>query len=123
MPDGEQRRDLWEELRDESTAMICGYDTPCQQPIGRCCFCGGKVWPIEDECWDGATFHYITFAYKCYACGHFDAAARQERRVALERLEALTRKKPEPPPRPRSEDEPSPWLEEFEYIDWMITHR
>ena len=63
-----------EEERDETTAMICGYDLPCRKPLGRCCFCGGEVWPIEDECWDGAQFHYITFAYECYGCGHFDVA-------------------------------------------------
>ena len=63
-----------EEPRDETTAMIYGYDHPCFKPIGRCGFCGGEVWPIEDECWDGAKIHYITFAYECYKCGHFDVS-------------------------------------------------
>ena len=27
-----------------------------------------------------------------------------------------------PPERESSEDEPPPWLDEFEYIDWVITH-
>lgn len=58
-----------EEERDESTAMICGYDEPAGRPVGRCFRCGGEVWPIEDECWDGAQFHYITFAYRCGGCG------------------------------------------------------
>lgn len=62
------------EVRDESTAMVCGYDYPCGHPIGRCGFCGGEVWPIEDACWDGAAFHYITFAYECCKCGHFDVS-------------------------------------------------
>ena len=58
--------------RDETTAMICGYDYPARRPVGRCWRCGGEVWPIEDECWDGAQFHYITFAYHCYGCGMED---------------------------------------------------
>ena len=63
-----------EEERDESTAMIYGYDYPARKPVGRCWRCGGEVWPIEDEFWDGAKFHYITFAYECYGCGMFDVA-------------------------------------------------
>ncbi len=75
MPEEEKRlNDGDEAQRDETTAMICGYDYPCGKPIGRCCFCGGEVWPIEDACWDGAQTHYITFAYECYGCGHFDVS-------------------------------------------------
>ena len=72
----EERRldDSDEERRDETTAVIYGYSYPCSKPIGRCCFCGGEVWPIEDACWDGAQTHYITFAYECYGCGHFDVS-------------------------------------------------
>lgn len=58
-----------EEGRDESVAMIYGYDFPCARPVGRCWRCGGEVWPIEDECWDGAQLHYITFSYECCGCG------------------------------------------------------
>ena len=63
-----------EEEWDETTAMICGYDHRTRHPIGRCWRCGGEVWPIEDECWDGAAFHYITFAYECHGCGLKDVA-------------------------------------------------
>ena len=73
MSDTEEReRELPEEPRDESTAMIYGYDYPASRPVGRCWRCGGEVWPIEDACWDGAKIHYITFAYECYGCGLFD---------------------------------------------------
>ncbi len=58
-----------EESRDETTAMIYGYDHPAARPVGRCWRCGGEVWPVEDACWDGAQIHYITFAYQCYQCG------------------------------------------------------
>ena len=68
-----------DEPRDESTAMICGYDYPARRPVGRCWRCGGEVWPVEDECWDGAKFHYITFAYECYQCGLFDVADFSEK--------------------------------------------
>ena len=61
-----------EEARDEGTARICGYDHPAWKPVGRCWRCGGEVWPMEDECWDGAAFHYITFAYRCCGCGMED---------------------------------------------------
>ncbi len=58
-----------EEARDESVAMISGYDCPASCPVGRCFRCGGEVWPVEDACWDGAQVHYITFAYRCGGCG------------------------------------------------------
>ena len=75
MADDERRRgEIPEAPRDETVAMICGCDHPCREPIGYCCYCGGEVWPVEDECWDGAAFRYITFAYECYSCGHFDVA-------------------------------------------------
>ena len=61
-----------EEPRDETTAMICGYEYPARRPVGRCWRCGGEVWPVEDACWDGAKIHYITFAYQCYRCDLFD---------------------------------------------------
>ena len=59
---------------NETTAMISGYDHPVRHPIGRCWRCGGEVWPIEDECWDGAMIHYVTFAYECRGCGMWDVA-------------------------------------------------
>ncbi len=72
--DERQREENLETPRDETVAMIVGYDDPCRKPIGLCVYCGGEVWPVEDECWDGTAFHYITFAYKCYGCGHFDVS-------------------------------------------------
>lgn len=44
-----QRQHEWEEEpRDETTAAIYGYCHPACAPIGRCCYCGGEVWPIEN---------------------------------------------------------------------------
>ena len=60
--------------RDETAATICGLPTPADKPLGPCIFCGGDIWPEEDEFWDGAEFHYITFAYHCSGCGRFDVA-------------------------------------------------
>ena len=72
--DTEAKNTPEEEPRDETKAMICGYDYPASRPVGRCWRCGGEVWPVEDACWDGAQIHYITFAYQCYQCGLFDVA-------------------------------------------------
>ena len=70
-----QRQHEWEEEpRDETTAAIYGYSHPAFAPIGRCCYCGGEVWPIEDTYWDGMENHYFTFAYQCYGCGHMDVS-------------------------------------------------
>ena len=82
MSDRENEQQNIEEERDESTAMIYGYDHPAWRPVGRCWRCGGEVWPVEDECWDGAQFHYITFAYQCYGCGMkdvWDFSVKEER--------------------------------------------
>ena len=69
-----------EEERDETAAMICGYEHPCHKPLGKCWHCGGDVWPIEDECWDGEKFHYITFMYECRQCGRTDVSDQLIRR-------------------------------------------
>lgn len=50
------------------------------------------------------------------------AASEQAREAAWAKLVAQTRKKEPRPERESRDDEPPPWLDEFEYIDWLITH-
>ena len=48
---------------------------------------------------------------------------REEAGRKLNKFFEYRKKENQPePPRQRRDDEPPPWLDEFEYIDWVITH-
>ena len=108
------RRDVYSQLIEDALAGT-GFgdaDMALVAFLGRC------ESGVEDE----AVFRELLAEASGGGAEAVKAAAERAREAAWAKLTALTAKKEPPPPRPRRDDEPPPWLDEFEYIDWMITH-
>lgn len=110
--------DLYSELMEDAIAGIWGEE----ENYALACFlesCSEGIGDADDFC----TF-FLSALGKGQADGgqKTETVARQVKKSADECLDAFIRKRQNQRPQSYSDDGPPPWMDEFEYIDWQMTH-